>query len=107
MRCVGDRGVYAKIAPRRLGCRPFQQVGVGDIPNIAIRLIRLRRKKFRSDKSMEGLNSIPLWMTGLITLAVCSAGGAFVCIMFALGIKSGFKDWEKENKSKDENKKLR
>ena len=56
---------------------------------------------------MGEINSVPLWVTGLITLAVCSAGGAFVCIMFALGIRSGFRGQKKKNKLKGRNKKLR
>lgn len=44
------------------------------------------------------MNISDLWVNGLITLAVCATGGIFVCVMFALGLKSGFKHQKKGKK---------
>lgn len=32
---------------------------------------------------------MPIWLTGLITLGCCLLGGVIVCVLFALGMKSG------------------
>ena len=43
----------------------------------------------------------PMWVNALITLGVCLTGGAFVCVMFALGIKHGLDDFNKKRGKKE------
>lgn len=44
---------------------------------------------------------LSVWANVLITLAVCLAGGGFVCLMFALGMKHGIRDALKRHKNKE------